>query len=92
MRGEQAGVLGTSLADSERSDGHTGRHLDDGEETVLTLQRLAFNRYAEHGQRRHRRCHAGQMGGAAGPRDDNFEACRLGTLGVGVEPVRGAMG
>ena len=55
-------------------------------------QRLGFHRHAEDGQRGHGGGHAGQVGGAACAGDDHLEALRLGVLGEGDEPVRGAVG
>ena len=51
-----------------------------------------FDRHAEHRQRRHRRRHAGQMGGTAGAGDDDLEAGRLGALGEVIQPVGRAVG
>src|SRR6185437_13437047 len=37
--GEEGGVGGTSLADGERADRYSGRHLDDRQQAVLSRQR-----------------------------------------------------
>ena len=45
-RGEERGVDRARAPDRERADGHPGRHLDDREQRVETLQRLRLDRHA----------------------------------------------
>ena len=52
---------------------------------------MRFDRHAEHRQRRQRRHHAGQMRGAAGAGDDDFEAAPARRLGIGDQTVRRAV-
>ncbi len=53
---------------------------------------LDLDGHAEHRQFRQRRRHARQMGRPAGAGDDDLEACGLGALGEGEQPVRGPVG
>src|SRR5437763_6673678 len=41
LRGEQAGISGSGLADGQGPHRHAGRHLHDREQAVLARQRLA---------------------------------------------------
>ena len=75
--------LAPALADGQGADRNAARHLDDGQQAVHALQRLGFDRHAEHRQGRHRRRHARQMGRAAGAGDDHLKPARLGRLGIG---------
>ena len=42
------GIDRARLSDRERPDRHAGGHLDDREQAIHALQRLAFDRHAEH--------------------------------------------
>jgi hypothetical protein len=88
---EQGGVYGAGAADGERADRDAGRHLHDRQKTILSGQRLRLDWHAEDRQGGHRGGHARQVGGAAGAGDDDLKTLRLGALGEGVEPVRGAV-
>ena len=77
-RREQRRVDRAGAADRERPDRDPGGHLDDREQRVHALQRLRLDRHAEHGQRRLRRGHPGQVRRAAGARDQHLQAALLG--------------
>ena len=77
-RGEERGVDGAGAADRERPDRDAGGHLDDREQRVHPGERLRLDRDAEHGQRRLRRGHAGEVRGAAGAGDQHAQAALLG--------------
>lgn len=91
-RGEQRGIDGAGLADRERADGDTGRHLHDRKQAVLSGQGLGLDRDAKDRKLGEGSGHAGQMRRAAGAGDDNAEAGRLGALGKGIEAFRRAVG
>ncbi len=71
---QQRRVLRSRRPDRQRRYGNTRGHLHNREQRIEPLQRLAFDRNAEHGQRGVRRRHAGQMRRPARARDDHFDA------------------
>ena len=73
-RGKQRCVDRAGLADRQRPDRNAGGHLHDREQAIHALQRLAFDRHAEHWQPGHRRGHARQMRRAAGTGDHDLQA------------------
>jgi hypothetical protein len=84
----KACIDGAGLADGQRSHGDAGRHLDDGQQAVLSGQGLGFNRNAENRQRGEGSGHAGKVGSAAGAGDDHLEAFGTGILGKGNQSIR----
>ena len=89
--GAQRRVDRAGLADRKGRDRHAARHLHDRQQAVDALERAAFDRHAEHRQRRQRRRHAGQMRGAAGAGDDHLEPARAGAARIVVKPLGRAM-
>ena len=71
---QQAGIRCAGLADGKRAHRNAARHLHDREQRIETLQRGALHRDAEHRDDGMCGDHAGQMRGAAGARDDDFDA------------------
>ena len=65
-----AALIAPALPIASVPDRNAGRHLDDRQQAIHALERLAFDRNAEHGKRGHRRRHARQMSGSAGAGDD----------------------
>jgi hypothetical protein len=86
-RGEERGVDCAGAPDGKRPNWDARGHLHDGIERVDARERLRFDRHAEDRKRRQRRRHAGQVGGPARARDDDFEALRLGRFGEGMVSV-----
>ena len=77
-RGSKEGrVYRTCSADSQRTDWNSGRHLDDGQEGIKTLQGGRLHRNAENGQKRLGRGYAGEVGGTAGAGYDDLKAAAL---------------
>ena len=74
---EQAGIDRARLADRQRSDRHAGRHLDDRQQAIHALERLALDRHAEHGQAGHRCRHSRQVRRPAGTGDDHLQPALL---------------
>ncbi|KJV08382.1 hypothetical protein VZ95_18170 [Elstera litoralis] len=66
--------------------------MHNGEQRIHTLQRVAFDRHAEDRQAGEGGDHTGQVGGPAGPGDNDFQAPFPRAFGIGVEPVGRAMG
>ena len=63
-------VLGA--VDGHGSHGYAGRHLDDGQEGVQSVQGFGFNRDADDGERCIGRDDPGQMCSPAGSGDDDL--------------------
>ena len=55
---------------------------------ILPAKSRCFDWNSENRKSRHRGGHAWKVGGAAGSRDNDFKACRLGALGKIDKPVR----
>jgi len=72
--GVKRGIGCACLADGESRHRDAFRHLHGGKQRIETLQMLRGHRHAEHWKGRMRRHHAGEVGGAAGARDDGFQA------------------
>ena len=89
--GGEGGVDRAGLADSKRADGDSARHLHDGEQRVEAVERLGLHGHAEHGQRRFRRRHAGQVRCAARAGDEDFEAASRRRRRILEHPVRRAV-
>ena len=87
-RGEKRGIDRAGLADGERSDRDPGGHLDDRQQAIHALQRLAFDGNSENRERGHRSGHAGKMGCAAGAGDDRLQSPFPGRMCVFVKPLR----
>jgi hypothetical protein len=88
----KAALIAPALPIASVPTGNAGRHLDDRQQAIHALQRLAFDRHAEHRQRGHRRRHAGQMRRAAGAGDDQLEPALRRRMGIIVEPLGRAVG
>ncbi len=88
---QQCGVDRARLADGQRADRDAARHLHDRQQRILAFQGMRIDRHTEHRQWCHRRRHAGQVGGSAGPRDNHLEAFVAGAMGEVVQPLRRAM-
>src|SRR3984893_32968 len=89
--GEERRVDRAGFADREGADRNAGRHLHDGEQAVLALERRRIHRHAENGQRSERSGHAGKVRGAAGARDHDLEALLARGLGEFEQAVGRAM-
>ena len=76
LQSEQAGIA--AAADRDGGDGDAAGHLNDGEKRVEALEGFALDGNADHGERSGAGEHAGQMRGAAGCGDDDFEAAGVG--------------
>jgi len=70
---EVRGILGAPRAHAERADRHTRRHLHRGQQRVEAVER-ARHRHADHRQDGVCGNDAGEMSGATGAGDDDFEA------------------
>ena len=68
-----------------------GRHLHDRKQAVHAFESPAFDRDAEHRERRQGGDHAGKMSGPAGPGDDHPQAARARRAGILVKPLGRAM-
>ena len=86
------GVDGPRFANSECADGNASGHLRNGEEGVEALEGFGFDGDAEDGENGFCGGHAGEMRGAAGSRDNDFDTALFGVGGVIEEQIRGAMG
>ncbi len=88
----EPGVVGAGLPDRERRDRDAGRHLDDREQGIESLEVPAGHRHAEHRERRLGGEHAGKMGGAAGTGDDAAESSPGCLRGITEEEIGRAVG
>ena len=73
-RREQGRVDRPGLADGQRADRNTARHLHDRQQRIDTLQGARLHRHAQHRQARLGGGHARQMSRPAGPGDDDLDA------------------
>jgi ribosomal protein L19E len=71
--GEQPALIAPARPIASVPTGMPPGHLDDRQQAIHARQRLRFDRHAQHRQPRHRRRHAGQMGGTAGARHDDLQ-------------------
>jgi hypothetical protein len=90
--GQQRGVDRAGLADGQRTDGHAGRHLDDGQQAVEAAESGGLHRHGEDRKRRQRRRHARQMRRPSGAGDDHLVAGALRAAGEGIQPLGRAVG
>jgi len=88
---QQRGVHGPGPADGHGAHRHAGRHLHDGEQRIEALERFGLDGDAEDRQRRLGRGHAGQMRGAAGAGNNDFQAALLRGARVFEQQVRRPM-
>jgi hypothetical protein len=72
-RGEKRSIDGTRLADGQRADRNTSRHLRNREQRVEPLQCLRFDWHAKDRQTSFRRAHPGQVRRSARARNDDLE-------------------
>ncbi len=74
-------IGGAGFADGNRGDGYSRGHLDCGQQRIHSLKCAGGNGHADDRQRGFSRNHAGQVGRAARPRDDDFDAASGGVAG-----------
>lgn len=86
---KHARVLG--VADSHRCHWNTRRHLDNRQQAVHTIERIALDGHANNRQVRQSGRHAGQMRSATGASDDHLDAILVGVPGEGEGAIRRTM-
>jgi hypothetical protein len=90
--GKERCIGSTRRTNGESSDWHAPGHLHDAVEGIDTRQMLAGHRNAQHRHGGLGREHAGQMGRAAGARDEGNQAAACGRLGVGEHVIGHSVG
>ena len=87
-----AAFLAPAFPDRKRRNGNSAGHLHGGEQRVESLERGALQRDTEHGQDGVGCGYPGEVGRAAGARNDRLDAALLRFANEGRQPLRGAMG